>query len=133
MNHKLPFSTESGVVSAFVLGLMMTFVVCAGLGVDGGRLVASQLELADHAENAARVGVQELTALRSGEPTIDEIQARRAVSNYLSSFDLDGEVLTTSGSVIVTVRREVDMTLLKLFGATSHQLVVTRIAEPSDH
>lgn len=134
MIHKHDFlsKSEAGVVSAFVLGLMMTFVVCAGLGVDGGRLVASHLELADHAENAARVGAQELVDLRSGEPTIDESTARVAVANYLASFNLNGEVSTSPKSVTVMVSANVEMTLLKLFGATSHQLSVTRTAEPRD-
>ncbi|NDC91766.1 MAG: hypothetical protein EB089_07945, partial [Acidimicrobiia bacterium] len=101
-------------------------------GVDGGRLVAGRLELADYAENAARVGAQELTALRSGEPIIDESQARRAASNYLSSLELESEITTSSTSVSVTVSREIEMTLLKMFGATSHLIIVTRTAEPSD-
>ncbi len=132
MRAKPTHSAESGVISAFVLGLMMTFVVCAGLGVDGGRLVANRLELADHAENAARVGAQELTDLRTGEPTIDENKARFSASNYLATNDIDGEVSTTSKSVTVTVIREVEMSLLKLFGATNHEITVTRTAEPSD-
>jgi Flp pilus assembly protein TadG len=133
MRYKRAISADSGVVSAFVLGLMMTFVVCAGLGVDGGRLVASRLELADHAENAARVGAQELTDLRSGDPTIDASQARHSAYSYLAAYSLDGEVATTSNSVSVTVNREIEMTLLKLFGATSHLLTVTRTVTPSDH
>ena len=133
MKCKLSITTENGVISAFVVGLMMTFIVCAGLGVDGGRLVAIRLELADHAENAARVGAQELTELRSGEPKIDESQAQSSVSNYLALHDLDGEVVTTSNSVTVTVSQEVEMTLLQLFGATNHLLSVTRAATPSDH
>ena len=132
MKPKHVFSAESGVVSAFVLGLMMTFVVCAGLGVDGGRLVANRLDLADHAENAARVGAQELTDLRTGEPTIDENQARYSASNYLAANELDGEVSTTFNSVTVTVNRDVEMSLLKLFGARSHQITVMRTAKPSD-
>ena len=132
MSAKPTHSAESGVISAFVLGLMMTFVVCAGLGVDGGRLVANRLELADHAENAARVGAQELNDLRTGEPTIDENKARFSASNYLATNDIDGEVSTTSKSVTVTVIRDVEMSILKLFGATNHEITVTRTAEPSD-
>jgi Flp pilus assembly protein TadG len=123
---------ESGVVSAFVLGLMMTFVVCAGLGVDGGRLVANRMELADHAENAARIGAQELTDLRTGEPTIDENRARESASNYLVANYISGEVSTTSNSVTVTVNRDVEMSLLKLFGAINHEITVTRTAQPRD-
>jgi Flp pilus assembly protein TadG len=133
MKTRSVLAVESGVVSAFVIGLMMTFVVCAGLGVDGGRLVANRMELADHAENAARVGAQELTDLRTGEPTLDENQARNSASNYLATNNVEGEVLITSNSVTVTVSRDVQMLLLKLFGATNHQITVTRTAKPSDH
>lgn len=124
---------EDGVVTAFVVGLMMTFIVCAGLGVDGGRLIATRLELADRAENAARIGVQELTDLRSGEPKIDSSSAREASNSYLATQNLDFVVTTTGTSVTVTVSREVKMTLLKLFGAQDHTIFVTRIAEPRDH
>jgi Flp pilus assembly protein TadG len=133
MKTRSVLAVESGVVSAFALGLMMTFVVCAGLGVDGGRLVANRMELVDHAENAARVGAQELTDLRTGEPTLDENQARNSASNYLATNNVEGEVSTTSNSVTVTVNRDVQMSLLKLFGATNHQITVTRTAKPSDH
>jgi uncharacterized membrane protein len=92
MKTRSVLAVESGVVSAFALGLMMTFVVCAGLGVDGGRLVANRMELVDHAENAARVGAQELTDLRTGEPTLDENQARNSASNYLATNNVEGEV-----------------------------------------
>jgi hypothetical protein len=53
--------------------------------------------------------------------------------SYLATYDLDGKVATTSNSVSVTVNREIDMTLLKLFGATNHLLTVTRTVTPSDH
>lgn len=133
MKTRSILTVESGVVSAFVLGLMMTFVVCAGLGVDGGRLVANRMELVDHAENAARVGAQELTDLRTGEPTLDENQARDSASNYLATNNVDGEVSTTSNSVTVTVNRDVEMSLLKLFGAINHRITLIRTAKPSDH
>ena len=57
---------DSGSITAFVVMLMMTFVACAGLAVDGGRMVAAKVQLADQAENAARAGTQEITALRTG-------------------------------------------------------------------
>jgi Flp pilus assembly protein TadG len=46
--------TERGSITAFVAVLAITFIACAGLAVDGGRLVAARVQLADHAENAAR-------------------------------------------------------------------------------
>ena len=123
---------EDGVVSAFVVGLMMTFIVCAAFGVDGGRLVATRLELADHAENAARIGAQEITDLRSGSPKIDQNLAQRSSTTYLGDQDLNFSVSVSSNSVTVTAIREVEMTLLKLFGVRNHTISVTRTSEPRD-
>ena len=123
---------EDGVVSAVVVGLMMTFIVCAAFGVDGGRLVATRLELADHAENAARIGAQEITDLRSGRPKIDQNLAQRSSTTYLGDQDLNFSVSVSSNSVTVTAIREVEMTLLKLFGVRNHTISVTRTAEPRD-
>ena len=49
-------NSDRGVVTAFVLGLVLAFVVLAGLAVDSGRLVAAHVTAGDHAENAARAG-----------------------------------------------------------------------------
>ena len=124
--------TEEGVVTAFVVGLVMTFIVCAGLGVDGGRLIAARLTLADHAENAARSAAQELTSLRSGSPEIDQQAAYQSAMRYMSDNNLSGEVVTSPESVTVTVVQNVEMTLLRLFGAQDHLLAVTRRVEPRD-
>ena len=129
---KFSIVAEDGVVSAFVVGLMMTFIVCAAFGVDGGRLVATRLELADHAENAARIGAQEITDLRSGRPKIDQNLAQRSSTTYLVDQDLNFSVSVSSNSVTVTAIREVEMTLLKLFGVRNHTISVTRTAEPRD-
>ena len=126
------FVAEEGVVSAFVVGLMMTFIVCAAFGVDGGRLVATRLELADHAENAARIGAQEITDLRSGSPKIDQNLAQKSSTTYLVDQDLNFSVSVSSNAVTVTAIREVEMTLLKLFGVHNHTISVTRTAEPRD-
>ena len=125
-------NTEEGVVTAFVVGLVMTFIVCAGLGVDGGRLIAARLTLADHAENAARSAAQELTSLRSGSPKIDQQAAYQSAMRYMSDNNLSGEVVTSPESVTVTVVQNVEMTLLRLFGAQDHLLAVTRRVEPRD-
>ncbi|MFZ9863563.1 MAG: pilus assembly protein TadG-related protein, partial [Ilumatobacteraceae bacterium] len=66
---------DQGLVTAFVTGLVMTFVVAAGLAVDGGRLVAAHVTAGDHAENAARAGAQEVTLVRLGWRLIDPSRA----------------------------------------------------------
>ena len=125
-------SSDEGVVTAFVVGLVMTFIVCAGLGVDGGRLIAARLTLADHAENAARLAAQELTSLRTGSPKIDQPAAYQSALRYINSNNLTGEIDTSPESVTVTISQTVEMTLLGLFEADDHYLSVTRQVEPRD-
>ena len=125
-------SSDEGVVTAFVVGLVMTFIVCAGLGVDGGRLIAARLTLADHAENAARLAAQELTSLRTGFPKIDQSAAYQSALRYINYNNLTGEIDTSPESVTVTISQTVEMTLLGLFGADDHYLSVVRQVEPRD-
>jgi Flp pilus assembly protein TadG len=122
--------TDDGSITAFVAVLAITFIACAGLAVDGGRLVATRVQLADHAENAARAGVQEVTSLRSGDPDVDIDRARRTAASYLNVQGVSGEVVVTSKLVTVTVRRVVPMTLLGLFGAGSKLVSAQRSASP---
>ena len=124
--------SQDGVVSAFVVGLLMTFIACAGLGVDGGRLVSVRLTLADHAENAARLVAQELTSLRTGSPKIDQSGAHRLALRYLNDNNLSGDISTSANSVSVTVSQTVEMSILRLFGAKDHLISVTRRVEPRD-
>ena len=74
---------DRGTITAFVVMLTMTFVACAGLAVDGGRLVAAKVQLADQAENAARAGTQEITALRTGDPKVDVDKAIMTAEDFM--------------------------------------------------
>lgn len=124
------FSAERGSISALVLGLVTSFMLCAGLVVDGGRVVARYLESADIAENAARSGSQELRSLRSGEPTIDPSRATRAAHRYLESQGVTGLVSIEGNSVVVSVEQRVRFSLLSLIGLSAKEIAVTRSAEP---
>lgn len=115
-----------------VVMLAMTFVVCAGLAVDGGRLVAAKIELGDHAENAARIGAQEVTSLRSGSLKIDEFRAESAAGEYLTAHGIDADVHIQNNRVTVNVRRYVRMTLLSIFGVNDKMLSAQRSATPVD-
>ena len=125
-------NNDEGSITALVVVLAMTFVACAGLAVDGGRLVAAKVELGDHAENAARVGAQEVTSLRSGSPEINESKAVYAANEYLSTHGIDGEVQVDNNDVIVRVSQYIPMTLLSLFGVSGKTLSAQRSATPVD-
>lgn len=119
---------DQGMVSGFVVCLALTFMAMAGLAVDSGRLIAARLEAADHAENAARLGAQEVDRIRLGERIVDPSRARQATTAYFSDHGLDGTVTVDHQTVTVTIHDEQDTTILHLFGVDSRRFTVTRRA-----
>jgi len=103
-------------------------VVCAGLAIDGGRLVAAKVKASDTAENAARTGAQALTNLRSGVPQIEPRRAIRLASSYLTSVGVVGQIRASEFEVCVVVRSVESMTLLKLVGLNSKSVSSQRCA-----
>lgn len=120
--------TDGGSVSALVVGLVMTFIACAGLAVDGGRMVAARIRVSDQAENAARTGAQALTDIRLGVPRIEPRRATRLASAYLSSLGASGTIRSSDKEICVTVSEARAMTLLALVGVGPKQATSTRCA-----
>jgi Flp pilus assembly protein TadG len=123
--------SEEGLVSALVVALAGTFIACAALAFDGGRLIATYVQISDHAGNAARRGVQEVTSLRSGDPLVDGDRARQAVRQYLSLNGLSGDVIAEERAVTVTVTATVRMSILGVIGVGDQSVSVYRTAVPS--
>jgi Putative Flp pilus-assembly TadE/G-like len=121
---------DRGSITALVVGLVMTFVACAGLAVDGGRLVTAKVRASDRAENAARLGAQAVTGLRLGVPEVDERRAVRIAGEFLESFGASGNVEANRYEVCVTIREQVEMTLLGLVGVSSKSVGGHRCARP---
>jgi len=121
---------DRGSITALVLGLVMTFVACAGLAVDGGRLVTAKVRASDRAENAARLGAQAVTGLRLGVPEVDERRAVRIAGEFLESFGASGNIEANRYEVCVTIREQVEMTLLGLVGVGSKSVGGHRCARP---
>jgi hypothetical protein len=121
---------ELGSISGFVMVLSMTFVACAGLTFDGGRMIAARAEATDAAENAARAGAQQVTSLRSGSPRIDEKSAITAAHQFLKSIGITGAATADENSVTVTTNIKVPMTLLGLFGVRDKSVSSVRSAQP---
>ncbi|MCU1398980.1 MAG: hypothetical protein JWN62_2089 [Acidimicrobiales bacterium] len=122
--------SDRGSISGFVVVITLTVLVCAGLAVDGARIVGGKVSAADHAANAARAGAQELTSLHNGAPVIDTARARRTAQSYLAAHGLSGSVSATPQRVTVTVRITVSMTLLRLAGVSSKSISATRSSAP---
>jgi hypothetical protein len=121
---------DDGSVAAFVVALAMAFVACTALAVDGGRIVAASVAVGDHAENAARAGVQHLESLRSGSPSLDRPAAAAAARAYLSRHGVDGEVTVGERRVTVRTSAVVRLPLLALLGVRERRVAAERSAEP---
>lgn len=121
---------DRGSITALVVGLVMTFIACAGLAVDGGRLVTAKVRVSDRAENAARLGAQAVTNLRLGVPVVEERRAIRIAGDFLRSLGASGSVDANRFEVCVTIREEVEMTLLDLVGVGSRSVGGRRCARP---
>jgi Flp pilus assembly protein TadG len=121
---------ELGSISGFVMVLSMTFVACAGLAFDGGRMIAARAEATDAAENAARAGAQQVTSLRSGNPSIDRSSAVISAHQFLTLIGITGTATADENSVTVTTNINVRMTLLGLFGVRDKSVSAVRSAQP---
>ena len=121
---------ELGSISGFVIVLSMTFVACAGLAFDGGRMIAARAQATDAAENAARAGAQQITSLRSGSPSIDKNSAITSAYQFLESIEIMGVATADENSVTVTTYIRVPMTLLGLFGVRDKSVSAVRSAQP---
>ncbi|MCU1395610.1 MAG: hypothetical protein JWM34_4038 [Ilumatobacteraceae bacterium] len=129
-DHRPTPPRDRGSISGFVVVITMTVLVCAGLAVDGARIVGGKVSAADHASNAARAGAQELVSVHDGNLSLDPVRARAAAESYLAAHGLDGDVTVTPQRITVTVRVVVSMTLLRLVGIDTKSLSATRSSTP---
>jgi len=112
-----------------VVGLVLSFTVAAGLAFDSGRLVAARITVADHAENAARIGAQQVGNLRGGGRVLRSPAARNAALSYLALNGLHGDVEVGARTVTVTTRLSQATTFLRLVGVGRRVVSATRSAE----
>ncbi|MDO9454770.1 TadE/TadG family type IV pilus assembly protein [Nocardioides sp.] len=124
---------ERGAATAFVVGMAVTLLSCAGLVVDGGTALNAKMKLADDVEQAARAGAQEIDqiALRQdGEVVVDEAAARSRATSYLTAlgytvtaFDADG------ATVSITATDVVDARVLTLIGVNDFDIEASATAD----
>ena len=121
---------ERGSVSVYVVIIAASLMLMAGLCVEGGRVLNARATMADQAEQAARVGVQQLSMERlrgSGVAATDPSAASSAARSYLARTG-DAQTSTVKASsdrVSVTVERDVPTTMLRLVGIPSIHVSVT--------
>lgn len=118
--------TSRGSISAFVVCLAATFALLSGLAFDGGRVVNTYVRVSDAAENAARLGAQNLVGIRSGAPRIDVHRATVYMDDFLREMSLSGRYVFSDRSITIEVSQPLKMTTLRMVGITSRRITVRR-------
>ncbi|MPZ67611.1 MAG: hypothetical protein GEU83_19660 [Pseudonocardiaceae bacterium] len=99
------FASESGSVSVWLVIIVPTLILVAGLVSDGGKVMTANERAQNIAEEAARAGADSLsdTALRNGVVgQLDPVQAQAAAQDYLHSAGVTGTITVTDDTVTVT-------------------------------
>ena len=127
MNRK-----NQGSLSAVMVCLVMTTMALTGLAYDGGRVVSAYMEMSDTAQNAARLGGQQLVGIRSGHPYIDEDLATSAMRAYLVARGITGKFDVRGTKVTVEVSQKVPMRILGNIGIGDRTIRVIRTVDVVD-
>ena len=124
--------TNKGSLSAMVVCLVMATMSLAGLAYDGGRVVSVYMEVSDTAQNAARLGGQQLVDIRSGHPHIDENSATSAMRAYLMARGLTGKFYVRGTESTVKISKKVPMRILGIIGIGERTIRVIRSVDVVD-
>ena len=119
---------QRGSLSAVTVCIVLSAMTLVGLVFDGGSSVGEYTRLSDIAENAARVGAQQVQGLRAGEVRIDSRAAVSAGQSYLQAHGVQGNVETSEDSVSVEVTGNSRFQILGIIGLTSQRLRIIRTA-----
>lgn len=115
--------SDTGAISAFVVVIFTALMVLAGLVIDGGNMINARQKIIDDAEQAARLGANQIDelALRStGDVVVVWPDAGYAAGAYLAELGYDPARIDVSPGgpnvVVVEVNDTVDAQLLSLIG-----------------
>lgn len=118
-NRSGEVESDRGSAAAYLVVFMIVVVALAGLLFDGGAALAARGQAASIAQQAARAGVDTLTAssLRGGgAPAIDTSAAAAAAQAVLDAADVQGEIAATASQVTVTVHTARRASILSAVG-----------------
>lgn len=133
MNRPRPRRDERGTATAFVVGMAVVLLACAGLVVDGGTALNARMRLADDVEQAARAGAQEIdvaTLRDTGDVVLDSGAAESRARSYLLGRGYTvGSVHAGQDSVQVSATYQAPTKLLNLISIDSFTVNASATAE----
>ena len=112
--------------------LVMATMSLAGLAYDGGRVVSVYMAMSDAAQNAARLGGQQIVGIRDGHPHIDENLATSAMRAYLVTRGFAGKYDLQGTKATVEISQKVPMRILGIIGIGDRTVRVIRTADVVD-
>jgi len=128
-----PHRDERGTATAFVVGMAVVLLACAGLVVDGGTALNARMRLADDVEQAARAGAQEIdvaTLRDSGDLVLDRGKAEERARVYLLGRGYTvGSVHADQDTVQVSATYQEPTRLLSLINVNSFTVEASATAE----
>jgi len=124
--------SEEGSFTVFLAVLAVALFVLLGLVIDGGRAVAAQGAATGEAEQAARLGADQIsiTAIRSGVVSIDPAAATRVADAYLRAVGSPGVVTVVGQTVNVNVESSEPTVILGMIGL--EQIGISATASATD-
>jgi Flp pilus assembly protein TadG len=128
---------ESGFAALWFVGLVLGFMIFAGIGLDLWRIYSDRAGMAAAVDAAADAGAAQIDedAFRAGVIALDRGRAEGAASENLAAQG-DARRLTSTAITAepqrITVRGEgfVQLTLLRIIVAEPIRVEVTAVAEP---
>ena len=127
MKHK-----SLGSLSAVVICIAFACMSLAGLAFDGGRVVSSYMTMSDAAQNAARLGGQQLVGIREGDPHIDKDSAVTVMHTYLAARVLTGNFDIQGTRATVEISQKIPMRILGIIGIGDRTIRVKRTSDVVD-
>lgn len=132
-------SGEGGAISAFVVVIFTALMVLAGLVIDGGTMINARQKLIDDAEQAARLGANQIDMERlrnTGDVVVVWPAAGNEARGYLAGelgYDPARIDVSQGGAneVVVQVSDTVDATLLSLIGLGPFDVTGSAQARPA--
>jgi hypothetical protein len=123
---------DRGSLLPFTAVVVAALVACAGLALDGGKILAARREASAVAAAAARRGSQELAWRDAvgGRAGLDPARARAAAESYLAQAHVGGSAVATPDGVRVTAVVSAPTVVLHAFGVGPKAVTATRSATP---
>jgi Flp pilus assembly protein TadG len=124
--------TQDGSFTVFVAVLALALFALVGLVVDGARAVAAQSAATGEAEQAARLGADQISvqAIRSGSVAIDPSTATQAADDYLRAVGTTGVVTVVGQTVSVHISSSEPTVILGIIGL--QQIGISASASATD-